>query len=189
VNRNKRINIPDRGRIRHDVDAFRRARHRTLVLRTALGTAGVAVIVVASLLATRGSGPKPVQPVSTVDANSRVCVLTDANDPSLTTVDSGLHQAATANGHVNIQTYTIPAAVTDPGPYLNSLIQQKCGLIVAVGALAAGAAANYADDGQKAAARFIVVGTEPPGIPGITVVPPAKLTADGLAGAVSADLP
>jgi hypothetical protein len=188
VNRNARINLPDRGRIRRDADAIRRARHRTLALRAVLGVVGVVVIVTGLLVATRGSGPNPVRPVSTVDANSRVCVLTDANDPSLAAVDSGLHRAAAANGHVNVQTYTIPAATADPGPYLNSLIQQKCGLIVAVGALAADAAADYADDGQKAAAKFIVVGNEPPGIPGIMVVPPTKLTAAGLADAVAADL-
>lgn len=186
---NKRSNIPGQIQVRRERDEAARRRRITVRWRAGLAVVGVAAVATASLLLIHShNSPAPPAPVSTVDSNARACVLTDPNDPSLPTVSAGLDQAAGSNAHLNVQNYPIPAADTDARALLSGLIAGRCDVVVGVGSLADQAIEAYAADGQKPAAKLIVVGDGPADAAGVTRLSPSNLTADSLATLVEHDL-
>ena len=165
-------------------------RRRTLVLLSSL--AGVVLAAVAAfaiyLALPDHTGPTPPKAVSTVDANRRVCVLSDPGDTRLADVDSGLQQAAQMNGHLNVQHFTAPPAQTDVTPTLNSLITLRCAVIVGLGPRVSDAVAAYTDGSQKSTVRFIVVGSTPANSPQVSAIDPTALTPSAIATLVEGDV-
>ena len=182
-----RSNIPNSTQIRLEADERARQRRRTLLLRTGLAVVACAAVATASLFLRHSHNVQPNKPVSTVDANARACVLADPNDPALTTIDAGLQQAATANGHLNIQHYSIPSTDTDARPILNGLIADRCEVVVGAGPQADQAIEAYAADGQSPAAKLIIVGAAATGDANISILSPAGLTASAVATLVEND--
>lgn len=173
----------------------RGAERRATPLKTArsarkswiIGTAAAVVIlaaVVSTVVLTRGRNTTPPKPISQADANQRDCVLTDPGDSTLPTVLSGLDQAAKTSGHIDVQQFAVPASANDATPYLNSLIQQRCILIVALGDEAADAVrAHVSAATQDSAIRFVVVGQDSIASPAVTTIATNALTTSAITDA------
>jgi basic membrane lipoprotein Med (substrate-binding protein (PBP1-ABC) superfamily) len=86
------------------------------------------------------------------------CLLTDAdgiNGQPAAAAWAGL-QAAAAATRMQAQYLAVPATAGSAGPYLASLVTQRCGFVVAAGRAQVAAVASYA--GRFKDVRFVVIG-------------------------------
>lgn len=128
----------------------------------AAGAAGLLAITLlaigVTLLATGNSQPVPRARQYTA---SRACLLTDSHGITAApaaTVWAGMEDAS-LDTHAKV-TYLAangPATAAHAVPYANSLIEQKCDVILAVGGPQAGAIAQVAS--RTPATTFVVVGS------------------------------
>lgn len=135
-----------------------------IALVTALAATGLALYL------TRGGSPRTKPVVDNISRNLKVCLVTDA--PTGATAQagwSGILDAA-RTGPVNAQRITAPANPTTTSallPYVESLVQRECGLIVAAGAHLDAAVAQAA----KTHPRQAFLSTGPTlGLPNVTHV-------------------
>lgn len=129
----------------------------TVMARWLAGAAAVIAAggVVAGLLAAF-SVPPPVGERPYLSFTG--CLLTDAQGitgPQAAPAWAGLQDAAAAT-RMQAQYLAVPASATNAGPYLASLVTQRCGLIVAAGPDQVAAVASEAR--QFSTVRFVVVG-------------------------------
>lgn len=135
-----------------------------IALVTALAATGL------TLYLTRGDSPRTKPVVDNISRNLKVCLVTDT--PTSATAQagwSGILDAA-RTGPVNAQRVTAPAKATTTSallPYVESLVQRQCGLIVAAGAHLDAAVAQAAKNHPRQA--FLSTGPAP-GLPNVTHV-------------------
>jgi hypothetical protein len=114
---------------------------------TAMSLSVLTIGIVAALWVGRTPHqPTPPPPVSTIAQNARACLLDDSSAAGAAAWRD-LQQAAAGIGGVNVQRLSQPQHSSGDSGYINSLIQQHCALIIAIGddpgqAAAAVAAAN-----------------------------------------------
>lgn len=136
------------------------------------------VVGVAGWLSGSGS-PTPHVPaaVSEADSESRVCLLggTDATSAS---VWASLQQAVAEVGKTVAQRYAIPRGA-DPAAYVNTLVQLRCGTVIATDGTARSAVATRLTAQGAGSTRFVVIAQSP--LAGATSLTPAAATPAALA--------
>jgi hypothetical protein len=160
----------------------------------AIGGAGAvalaAVIVAAVALWPRHAAAAPPRPVSTVVAEKRACLLSDAAQPETAALFVELQQAANTLGSLAVRQSTLPTQVSDAAPQLAGLIQQRCTVIVALGPLSV-RAAEAAAAGSRSQGTSIIVATDEDNAAktaNVTTLPLTGLTADRLTESVNSAL-
>ncbi|WP_329134976.1 hypothetical protein OG552_20440 [Streptomyces sp. NBC_01476] len=137
--------------------------HRGWSVTGGAGVVALAAVVTVVLLAGSGSGrPRELPPArARVYTEQQACLLTGERglaDPAAAPVWAGM-QDASARTHAKV-TYLAMAGEQSTGaagPYLATLVERKCTVVLTVGAAPDGAAASAA--AKYPGARFLVVGT------------------------------
>lgn len=162
---------------------FTRARHRlwlTVICGLAIATAATGLI-----LGLHGAPDQPKIVANNISRNFRACLITSAPDqPDARTAWSGL-QSAAHTGHVNAQRIITPRSATSPSalaPYIASLVQRQCGLIISAGPHLDAPLATAAK--QHPRQLFLTTGT-PLALPNATTLttPTATSIADAITNA------
>ena len=143
--------------------------------RLTVGAAAALVVAVVTVLVVFvfTSGPAPsAQP--DISSNFKVCLLDSAQGEGDAKIVWNGVQSATKKVPINAQQLTVPAGSgVDPAPYLNSLVQLHCQLVITSGVELA--------DALKAAAtnnpdiRFLHIG-DPVDLPNVRTVQGAAVT-------------
>jgi hypothetical protein len=161
---------------------------KTWLGRGALAAAGTAMV--AGLLASCSSGgPAGVSSRARAYANVDACLLTGPRgvfDPAAAPVWAGMEDVS-ATGQVRASYLEVPDPVTPASAqsHLNSLIVQKCALVVAVGGPERAAVLSEAR--QFPSVRFVVlgaVGQPPPNVDGLAFTTTSSGTRAAVASAV-----
>jgi hypothetical protein len=133
-------------------------RYRWILLAVVLGCAS------AILLLAWPAGRRPSPPRARVYTQFNACLLTDANGVSgsaAAPVWAGMRAASLkTSGKVSFLAVDGPATAENAVPYVNTLVQRKCDLIIVVGAAEAAATRSQASVFPNA--RFVVVGSGSP---------------------------
>lgn len=137
----------------------------------------IASVVSITVLAHHRPGNAAPRTVSTVSKNQRVCLLSDAAQPSSTKVFGFMQHAATDDGHINVQHITLPAQATDAAPQLAGLVQQQCTVIFTLGPLSTLAARNTAKNTTHRTTEIVAVTDGTFAIENLTTLPATGLTA------------
>lgn len=144
--------------------------HRWPFAAVALIVVGGAVWV--AILATRSPAPPPPRARQYLEFTA--CLLTDERGitgPEAAPVWAGMQEASlTTRAKVQYLAVAGPQTVDNAVPYLNSLAQRRCDLVLAAGAVPTGAVGKAA--AQFPRTRFVVVG------PGTTAVNVVVVTAN-----------
>lgn len=146
----------------------RSRRFQATVAVAALGAAGA--VTALGVLLFGGGSHTPHVVANNISRNFRACLITtDPDQPSAQASWSGLRDAA-RTGTINAQRIVVPAAAKTSKerlPYVESLVQRQCGLIVSAGPhLDEAIAAAAAKDPHQ---RFLTTGT-PLGLPNTTTL-------------------
>lgn len=152
------------------------AQHKKLWGTVTLVFAAAAVSLVA--LWPQHPGPTPPRPVSTVAQNQRACLLADRDQLATSNVLADLQRAATIHGHVNVQQVTLPPQTSDAAPELQSLIQQHCAIVFALGPTSTMAARAAATNTHPSGTRLVTITDSATGSRNLTTLPLTGLTAD-----------
>jgi len=157
----------------------------------ALAAAGAALVIGMVPACSSGGGPAAVPSRARAYANVDACLLTGPRgvfDPAAVPVWAGMEDVS-VTGQVRASYLEVPNPVT-PGSalsHLNSLIVQKCALIIAVGDQER--AAVLAEARQFPSVRFVVLGTAgkvPPNVDDLAFTTTTAATRTAVAGAVRA---
>ncbi len=162
-------------RLRHFI-----GRHRWPSVAVALVVLGT--VVWAVVLAARSPAPTPPRARQYLEFTA--CLLTDERGiigPEAKPVWAGMQDASLAT-HAKVQYLAVsgPQTVDNAVPYLNSLAQGRCNLVLAAGAVPVGAVGKAA--AQFPGTRFVVVG---PGTAAGNVVVVTATTPEKVRPAVS----
>lgn len=151
--------------------------------RLALSAGALVVVAAVTLPFLLGSGSSVPQGQY---LSFTACLLTDSHglaDPSAAAAWAGLQKASAAT-RLQAQYLAVPQTAHDAGPYLATLVVQRCGVVVTVGVRQAAAVA--ADASRYSKVKFVVIGGSASG-PNITVIKgkPSALRSQVVAAAKS----
>ncbi|MBY8879931.1 hypothetical protein [Actinacidiphila acidipaludis] len=160
-----------------------RSRRFRMAAAGVLTVAGGAVVV--GLFLPRAGSSPPHTAAKNISRDFRACLVTDDPDQTAARAGwSGLREAARA-APVNTQRLITPRTATTTEallPYVESLVQRKCGVIVSAGRLLDGAARDAARTHPRQ--RFVITSGAASGLPNTTTL--ASPTSDTVAAAVRA---
>lgn len=162
----------------------RLGRRAGLLACAAVGITAVGLYV----FARHHAGPTPPTPVSAADSNTRACILSTSDDPSLGVARTGLQQAASKLKDVNVQSFSLPSNATDAAPYLQGLINDKCRLILTIGYEAGSAAYAYARNNPETPVKFIAVGNAPQAPTSVKQIAPSHVSSTSIANMAMSSL-
>lgn len=139
-------------------------RARILLAVVIVGLIAVAVVMTSVVLGSAGSRT-PVVAADNISRNARVCLAAAAptpggqDDPATATTWAALQNVA-SSAPVNAQRVSVPDsdASTVP-PYLNGMIQRRCGVVLVVGVVLGPSALAVAQ--ANPATRFVVIDGPP----------------------------
>jgi DNA-binding LacI/PurR family transcriptional regulator len=130
-------------------------RYRWVVLGVAVACVGLVVV----LLVWPSGGRKLPPPRARVYTQFNACLLTDADGvsgPAAAPVWAGMQAASLkTSGKVSYLSVYGPDTVANAVPYVNTLVQRKCDLVIAVGPTEVAAVRSQAT--AFPSARFVVV--------------------------------
>lgn len=137
--------------------------------------AGLAVWVVVSWLS--GSHTHRIV-ANNISRNFRACLITDQQDTTAAQSAWAGIQDAARSIPVNAQRLTVSSTTTAPLiPYVNSLVQRKCGLIISVDATLHAAVATSAQHNPHQ--QFLNTSQQPISLPNVRNLPEATRGAIG----------
>ncbi|MFC1411221.1 BMP family ABC transporter substrate-binding protein [Streptacidiphilus sp. N1-12] len=146
-----------------------------------LGGVVVALAVAAVLFEVLGGSGRPAaQPRARIYRDVTVCLLTDAHGRSgsqAAQVWAGMQDASLA-AHTQATSLAVvgPATVANALPYVNTLLQQRCAVVLAAGAVQSAAVEQVAAGSPKV--RFVVTDGEATGANVTAVAPSGDLRAE-----------
>lgn len=122
--------------------------------------AAAAAVGVAAAASWSGGGARTVEPRARAYRDVSVCLLTDGrgvSDPPAASVWAGMEDASSAT-HVMVSSLAVagPGTAANAVAYANTLVQQRCAVVLAVGAAQTSAVDQMAARAPKV--RFVLVG-------------------------------